>query len=121
MDITNCLVLIDGMNFYDQPINDQIKKYDEIRKIETEQRDDFTTGCLLDYQFYKDHYQLIAFDLSKQKEIDPDPRAIQHNEFYGMLKSNSQVCTILEKPKEIVLKLYKGKNKKMYINARIYK
>ena len=73
---TNYNVLIDGRNFYDQPINDQIKQYDEIRKIATGQGDDYTTGCLLDYQYFRDHYQLIAFDLSKQKELDADPRAI---------------------------------------------
>ena len=65
--ITNYNALIDGRHFYDRPINDQIKKYDEIRKIETIKGDDYTTGCLLDYQYFKDHYQLIAVDLSKQK------------------------------------------------------
>ena len=60
---------------YDQLIN-QIKKYDQIRKIATGKGDDYTTGCLLDYQYFKDHYQLIAVDLSKQKELDVDPRAI---------------------------------------------
>ena len=51
-------VLIDGRNFYDQPINDQIKKYDEIRKVAARKRDNYTTGCLLDYQYFKDHYQI---------------------------------------------------------------
>ena len=69
-------VLIDGRNFYDQPISDQIKKYDEIRKIAIGKRNDYTTGCLLDYQYFKDHYQLLAVDLSKQKELDADPRPI---------------------------------------------
>ena len=101
-------VSIDGRNFYDQPINDQIKKYDEIRKIATGKGDDYTTGCLLDNQFFKDHYQLIAVDLSKQKELDANPRAIQQIEFYGMLNINAQVCTVLEKSKEIVLEFYKG-------------
>ena len=73
VDITNYNVLLDGRNFYDQPINDQIKKYDEIRKIATGKGDDYTTDCLLDYQYFKDHYQLIAVDLSKQKELDADP------------------------------------------------
>ena len=89
VDITNYNVLIDSRNFYDQPINDQIKKYHEIRKIATGQVDDYTTGCLLDYQYFKDHYQLIAVDISKQKELDADSRAIQEIEFYGMLKTNS--------------------------------
>ena len=56
VSITNYNVLIDGRDFYDQPINDQIKKYDEIRKIATEKGDDYTTGCLLDFQYFKDHY-----------------------------------------------------------------
>ena len=49
VNITNYNVLIDGRNFYDQRINDQIKKYDEIRKIAAGQGDDYKTGCLLDY------------------------------------------------------------------------
>ena len=52
VDITNYNMLIDGRNFYDQPIYDQIKKYDEIRKIATGKGDDYTTGCLLDYQCF---------------------------------------------------------------------
>ena len=108
VDITNYNVLIDGRNFYDQPTNDQTKTYDEIRKIATGKGDDYTTGCLLDYQYFKGHYQLIAADLSKQKELDADLRAIQQIEFYGMLNTNSQVCTVLGKSKETVLELYKG-------------
>ena len=108
VDITNYNVLIDGRNFYDQPINFQIRKYDEIIKIATGKGDDYTTGCLLDYQYFKDNYQLNAVDLSKQKELDADPRAIQQIEFYGMLKTNAQVCTVLEKSKETILEFYKG-------------
>ena len=63
---------------------------------------------MLDYQYFKDHYQLIAIDLSKQKELDADPRAIQQIEFYGKLGTNSQVCTVLEKSKETVLEFYRG-------------
>ena len=108
VDITNYNVLIDGRNFYDQPINYQIKKYDEIRKITTGIGDDYTTGCLLDYQYFKDHYQLIAVDLSKQKELDADPRSIQQMKFCGKLGTNSQLFTVLEKSKETVLEFYKG-------------
>ena len=56
-------VLIDGKSFYDLQINDSIKQYYEIRKTATGQRDDYTTGCLLDYQYFKDHCNLIAVDL----------------------------------------------------------
>ena len=55
VDITNYNVLIDGINFYGQPINDQIKKYDEIKEIATGKGDDYTTAYLLDYQYIKDH------------------------------------------------------------------
>ena len=103
VDITNYNLLIDGRNFYDQSINDQIKKYDKIGKITTGKGDDYTASCLLDYQYFKNHYQLIAVDLSKQKELNADPRAIQQIEFYGKLKSNSEVCS-----KETVLEFYKG-------------
>ena len=75
VDISKYNVLIDGRNFYDQPISDQIRKYDEIRKIATGKGDEYTTGSLLDYQYFKDNYQLIAVDLSKQKELDADPGA----------------------------------------------
>ena len=70
-------------------------------------KDDYTTGCFLDYKYFKDHYQLNAVDLSRQKELDANPRAIQQIEFYRMLDTNSKVCTILEKSKETVLELYK--------------
>ena len=67
VNITNYNVLIDGRNSYNQSTNDQIQKYDEIRKTGKGQGDDYLTGCLLDYQYFKDHCQLIAVDLNKQK------------------------------------------------------
>ena len=63
--IDNNSIDIDGKNFYDQPINDSIKQYDEIRKISTGQGDDYTTGCLLDYSYFENNYRLIAADVSK--------------------------------------------------------
>ena len=73
-----------------------VKQYNKIRKTATGQGEDYTTGCLLDYQYFKDHYQLIAVDLSKQ-ELDADSGAIQQIEFYGILKINSEVCTVFKK------------------------
>ena len=81
---------------------------DEITKISTGIGDDYTTGCLLDYQHFKDHYQLIAFDFSKQKVLDADPRVIQQIEFNGILNTNSQVSKVLKKSKESVLEFYTG-------------
>ena len=64
--IENYNIEIDGKNFYNQPINDSIKQYDEIRKISTGQGDDYTTSCLLYFAYFKKD-RLIAVDLSKQK------------------------------------------------------
>ena len=101
VNITGYSVLTDGRNC-------QIRKYDEVRKIATGFGDDYTTGCLLDRYYHLKHYQLIPVDLSKQKALDADPRAIKQIEFYGKLGTNLQVCTVLEKSKEIVLEFYKG-------------
>ena len=108
VNITNYNVLIVARNFYDRSVNDQIKIYDEIRKTVTGYGDDYTTGCLLDYQYFKYHHNLIAVDLSKQKKLDADSRAIHQIKFYGMLKTNSQVCPVLDKSKEMMLEFYKG-------------
>ena len=73
--------------------------YDAIRGVALGNRDDYTVGCLLDYQYFKDHYKLVACDLSKQAILDSDPRAIQQNEFVYKLdnNANAQILTILEK------------------------
>ena len=81
--IENYNIEIDGRNFYDQPIKDSIKQYDEVRKVSTRQ----TTGCLLDFAYFEKNYWLIAADLSKQKVLDADSRAIQQIIFTGKIKS----------------------------------
>ena len=106
-------MLINGRNFYDQPINDSIRKHDEVRKTATAKGDNYATGCLLDYDYFKKNYQLIAVDLSKQTELDADPRAIQQIKFIEMLRTRSNAFTILEKSKETILEFYKGTSKVM--------
>ena len=68
----------------------------------------FVTGSLLDFDYFKKHYKLVAVDLSKQKELDADPRAIQQIEFKYVLETNSTIYWILEKSKETILEFYKG-------------
>ena len=70
-------IMINGENFFDQPIQNDKVTYGNIRKIDVGQRVDYTNGCLLDYPYFKDSYKLIAVDLSKQQALDADPRAIQ--------------------------------------------
>ena len=113
VNIASYNVIIDGRHFYDQPINDLIKKYDEIRKIATGKGDNYATGCLLDYEYFKSNYQLIAVDLSKQKELDADPRAIQQIECLGNLPVSSNILMVLEQSKETTLEFYKGTAKVM--------
>ena len=77
VQIKNYNIMISGENFFDQPIKDNKVTYENIRKIYTSQGDDYTTGCLLDYPYFKDSYKMIAVDLSKQQALDADPKAIQ--------------------------------------------
>ena len=58
-------VIINEKNFYDQPIDSDIYRYEEIRKLTTGNVEDYTTGCLLDYEYIKNNYRLIAIDLSR--------------------------------------------------------
>ena len=89
--------------------NNWIKQYDEVRKVSIEQGDDYTAGCLLDYVYFKDNYRLIAVDLSKQKALNADPRAIQQILFQGDARgaddSKTRLYTIFDKSKETVLEL----------------
>ena len=106
--IENYNIEIDGRNFYDQPINDLIKQYDEVRKISTGQGDDYTTGCLLDFACFEKNYRLITADLSKQKALDADPRVIQQIIFTGKASQNTVIYYILEQSKETILQFSKG-------------
>ena len=72
-------------NFFDQPINNNLKTYENIRKIATGKGDNYATGCLLNYSYFKDHYKIIAIHLSKQQVLDADPRAIQQINFTANL------------------------------------
>ena len=114
--IDNYNIEIDGRNFYDQPINDSIKQYDDVRKISTGQGDDCTTGCLLDCSYFEKKNILIVADLSKEKALDADSRAIQQIVFTGSIKAtlaNTRVVIsyALEKSKETILEFFKGKTK----------
>ena len=107
IDLKKYNVIIDGRNFYDNPIESDIEKYRELKKVMIGKAEDYTTGSLLDYDYFKEHYKLVAVDLSKQKELDADPRAIQQIEFKYMLEINSTIYWVLEKSKETILEFYK--------------
>ena len=101
--------MINGEKFFDQPIRNKKITYDNIRKIATGYGDDNTAGCLLDYPYFIKTYKMIAVDLSKQKALDFDPKAIQQINFTGNLDraGNTRVYFILEEAKEIVLDFHR--------------
>ena len=94
--------MIDGKNFFDQPIKNDKVTYENIWKIAMGQGDDYTTGCLLDYAYFKKYYKMIAIDLSKQQVLDTDPRAIQQTNFTANLSrpGNTRIYFVLEEAKE---------------------
>ena len=100
----------DSKTSLDQPINNMTKTYENIRKTAIGQGDDYTTGCLLDYPYFKDHYEVIAIDLSKQKALDVDPKAIQQISFTANLDrdGNTTMFIITEEAKETVLDFSQG-------------
>ena len=108
IDLNKYNVIIDGRNFYDNPIESDIEKYRELKKVMIGKGEDYTAGSLLDFNYFKKDYKLVAADLSKQKELDADPRVIQQIEFKYMLGTNSTIYRVLEKSKETILEFYKG-------------
>ena len=88
------------MKIYDQPINDLIKQYDEVSKVTIGQADDYLTGCLLDYIYFKSNCKLTAINLSKQKALEDDPRAIEQIVFQGVAVLKLRLYTFLEKSKQ---------------------
>ena len=84
--IDNYNRIINGKNFYDLTIDFDSKQYKEIRKLTTGQGEDYTNVCLSDYNYIRNHYRLIVIDLSKLKELDADPKAVQQKELVGQLK-----------------------------------
>ena len=97
VEIKDYNIVINGENFFDQPIKNNKITCDNIRKIATCQGDDYATGCLLDYQYFTDTYKMIAVDSSKQQALDAGPGAIQQINFTANLDraGNTRVYFIL--------------------------
>ena len=94
----------------EKTINNNFKTYGNIRKIATGRGDDYTTGCLLDYIYFKKYCKMIAVDLSKQQALDADPKAIQQINFTANLDraGNTRFYFILEEAKETVFEFSQG-------------
>ena len=102
--------MIDGKKIFDHPVKNNKITYENIRKIATVQGDYYTTGCLLDYAYFRDNHNMIAIDLSKQQVLDADPSAIQQINFTANLDcaNNTRIFFILEEAKETVLDFSQG-------------
>ena len=103
-------VMTDGKKFFDQPVKNDKVTYENIRNVSTGQGDDYATGCLLDYVYFKNYYKMIAVNLSKQEALDTDPKAIQQINFTDNLEraGNTRFYFILEEAKETVFKFLQG-------------
>ena len=73
-EIKDFNVLIDGRNFYDQNVNSSIVRYNELLKMTTGRSEDYSTGCLLDYDYYIKDFNIVGIDLSHQAVLDSDPK-----------------------------------------------
>ena len=92
-------MLIDGKPFFEIPINNKEEAYEAI--IEMSKNNDYTISNLLDYEYFKDHYKLIAIDLSKQIELE-NPDLKQQINLIGRLEENNVIMFfIIEKKEEI--------------------
>ena len=102
--------MINGKIFFDQPIDSTAKTYENIRKIAKGHGDDYTTGCLLDSAYFKENYKMIAIDLSRQQELDVEPRAIQQINFTANLdrEGNRQYSLLLKKWKKLSSNFHRG-------------
>ena len=101
VEIKNYNVIIDGQNFFDQRVKNDMRTYDKLWIIATGQGDDYTKGCLLEYHYFKKHYKMIAINLSKQQALDVDLKEIQQINFSGNLGVDGmqQCFSLLKKRK----------------------
>ena len=102
--------MIDGKNLFDHPVKSDMGTYDNIRKIVTGQRDDYTTCCLLDCVYFKNYFKMIAIDLSKKDALDADAKVIQQSSFTGNVDQarHKTMFFIIKEANETILDCSKG-------------
>ena len=113
VEIKDYNVVIYEKKKFDQPVKNNLRTYDKIKKTAIGQGDDYTNGCLLDYPFLK-KYKLTAMNLSKQQKLDAESKAIKPINFTGNLDEdntspgNTNKFFVIEEAKETVLHFSKG-------------
>ena len=94
-------VIIDKLAFFDLPIKTEEEAYEKI--IDISRNNEYTTGNLLDYDYFKKYYKLIAIDLSKQQVLQENEDLIQQINFIGRLTEAANVFIIIEKKEHTIL------------------
>ena len=94
-------VIIDKLAFFDLPIKTEEEAYEKINDIS--RNNEYTTCNLLDYDYFKKHYKLIAIDLSKQQVLQENEDVIQQINFIGRLIEAANVFMIIEKKENTIL------------------
>ena len=110
VEIKHYNVMTDGQKSFDQPVRNNLRTYDGIQKIATGKGDDYTTGCLLDYNYLNDYYKMMAIDVSKLQALDADPKAIQQINFTGNLnrEEGAPIFFIIKEAKGTILVFSRG-------------
>ena len=109
VEIKDYNVIIDSQNLFEQPVKNDLRTFDNIRKIAIGRGDDYTTGCLLDYNYFKNYYKMIAIDLSKPEALELVPKTIQQIDCTGNLNQgenvnyNTKMFFIIKEAKETIL------------------
>ena len=93
-------VIIDKLAFFDLPIKNEEEVYEKI--IDIGRNNEYTTGNLLDYDYFKKYYKLIAIDLSKQQVLQENEDLIQQINFIGRLEEAANVFIIIEKKEQTI-------------------
>ena len=94
-------VIIDTLAFFDLPIKTEEEAYEKI--IGISRNNEYTTGDLLDYDYFKNYYKLIAIDLSKQQVLQENEDLIQQINFIGKITEAASVFIIIEKKEHTIL------------------
>ena len=94
-------VIIDKLAFFDLPIKTEEEAYEKI--IDISRNNEYKTGNLLDYDYFKKHYKLIAMDLSKQQVLQENEDLIQQINFIGRLENAANIFIIIEKQENTIL------------------
>ena len=93
--------IIDKLVFFDLPIKTEEEAYEKI--IDISRNNEYTTGNLLDYDYFKKYYKLITIDLSKEQVLQENKDLIQQINFIGKLEEAANVFIIIEKKENAIL------------------